>query len=336
MSRTGEDGKVIAITWEQHRRTQGLAAGLHLPLHELTYRGGRIQRYLALVTRTVRLLLRERPNCLLVQNPSIVLTLLALALRPLLRYKLVVDAHNEAVQPFIHSTWPVPQLSRLLLRGADLTIVTNARLARFVEQVGGRAFVLPDRLPDVPAAQTRVRRLEGELQIMVISTYAPDEPLPEILDAAAQLGAGYRFHVTGNDRKLAPELRAQVPPNVRLTGFLPEHDYWVLMDECHVVLDLTRMPDCLVCGAYEALAFGRPMILSDDAAGRELFGDSAVFAEATPESIAAALRESRQRLEQLNTLIEPARDAFRSRWSALAQSLRGQLVHRPAAMEMGR
>jgi hypothetical protein len=124
MKKDQSDGRrrnFIAITWEQHRRTQGLSAGLQMPLFELSYRGGRIVRYLVLAWQTFVLLLRERPQALLVQNPSMVLAAMALAVRPLLRYKLVVDAHNEAVQPFIHDRWPIPQIARILLRGADVT-----------------------------------------------------------------------------------------------------------------------------------------------------------------------------------------------------------------------
>lgn len=320
-SGTTSRGEVIAVTWERHRRTQGLAAGLQLPLYELEYRGHRAMRYLQLTLRTMSLLIGARPRTVLVQNPSIVLALVALLLRPVLRYKLIVDAHNEAVQPFIHSRWPVPHIARLLLRRADLTIVTNSTLARAVEAQGGRAFVLPDRLPAVTVSATPKANRNGVFDVMVISTYAPDEPLDAIFAAAAKVGADFQFHVTGNDRKLSAEARARVPANVRLTGFLSEHDYWALMGACDVVLDLTEMPSCLVCGAYEALAFGRPMILSDDPAGRELFADVAVFADTSPDSIASALREVRSGCAILNASMESAKQQFHARWGRLAEEL---------------
>lgn len=311
----GRRRNVIAVTWEQHRRTQGLSAGLQMPLFELGYRGGRIARYFVLAWQTFVLLLRKRPHALLVQNPSLVLAAMALALRPLLRYKLVVDAHNEAVQPFIHDHWPIPQLARMLLRGADVTIVTNQKLAHVVEASGGRPFVLPDPLPEVPIVASAARTLEADLDIMVISTYAPDEPIEAIFAAAAQLGPTFRFHVTGNDRKLAPEARARLPVNVRLTGFLPEEEYWALMDKCHVVLDLTLMPDCLVCGAYEALSMCRPMVLSDNPATRELFGRVSVLSAASAAAICHALREMRHRYGDLSRAAPQERALFEANWA---------------------
>jgi glycosyltransferase involved in cell wall biosynthesis len=257
----------------------------------------------------------------MVQNPSLMLALLVLALRPLFRYRLVVDAHNEAVRPFIHTAWPVPFIARLLLRRADLTIVTNGNLAGVVEKFGGRPFVLSDSLPQTPLEPGPARHVDGAFEIMVVSTYAPDEPIAEILDCAAKLGGEFRFHITGNDRKLAPSLRAKLASNVRLTGFLPEHDYWALMRDSHLVLDLTLMPDCLVCGAYEALALQRPMVLSDSEASRELFGQVAILSGSRSADIEQSLRQARAAFENLARAMPEARTGFERRWRA-----RGELL----------
>ena len=37
------------------------------------------------------------------------------------------------------------------------------------------------------------------------------------------------------------------------------------------MLDLTLKPNCLVCGAYEALALQKPMVLTGNPATRDLF-----------------------------------------------------------------
>ena len=80
-------------------------------------------------------------------TPLLILATLVLAARPFLgRYKVVMDAHNEAVAPFTHAYWPITSLTRHVLRAADVTIVTNAALAEQVRQIGGNPHVLPDRL----------------------------------------------------------------------------------------------------------------------------------------------------------------------------------------------
>lgn len=315
---------VIAITWERHQRTRALCEGLGIPLHELTFSGSRLGRYWTLFWQTVRIIREARPRVVVVQNPSLVLALAAMLMRRFLgNYVLIVDAHNEAVEPYIHNKWPVPQIARLLLRNAQLTIVTNSRLQRIVESSGGRAFVLPDRLPHVPIEVTPPPAATAPMDVMVVSTYAPDEPIREILSAAAKLQGEFAFYVTGRDSKLSNDVRSTVPKNVTLTGFLSEQEYWELMRRCHLVLDLTLMPECLVCGAYESLALGRPLILSDSASSRELFAEVAVFSGSDPDSIVRALLEARSRYADLCARMEPARGVFCQHWDSAASELIG-------------
>ena len=86
--------KRLAVSWEQHRRMRELCDGLGLELVVLTTRHRGLARYALLSVRTVALLGRRRPDVLLIQNPSLVLAALTLLLRPLLGFRLVVDAHN--------------------------------------------------------------------------------------------------------------------------------------------------------------------------------------------------------------------------------------------------
>src|SRR6185437_10192477 len=124
--------------------------GLNIDLAVLTTRTRGPLRYLLLGARTLRLFVRRQPDVVVVQNPSLMLAAFALVLRRVLRYRLIVDAHNEAVQPFKNRQRWFAWLSRCVVRGADLTIVTNRHLAEQVVQQGGRPFILPDRVPSPP------------------------------------------------------------------------------------------------------------------------------------------------------------------------------------------
>jgi glycosyltransferase involved in cell wall biosynthesis len=258
---------------------------------------------------------------LFVQNPSLVLAMVAVFLRPLYGYRLIVDAHNEAVRPFIHTAWPFPALARWLLRRADVTIVTNEALAAVVRAAGGSPHVLPDCLPEPPSIAERAKTPAGAFSVMVVATYAADEPIPEILEAARSLGPEFQFHVTGNDRKLPATERQKLPANVTLAGFLPESDYWALMGSCDVVLDLTLMPDCLVCGAYEALSLHKPMILSDSPAARQLFEPAALMASPDPAGIEASVRGARARNGELLAAAPQVAARFAADWKRSASAL---------------
>jgi glycosyltransferase involved in cell wall biosynthesis len=317
---------VLALTWERHRRMNELSDWLGLPLRILESKHRGLRRYLSLGWTTLRILARERPTHVFIQNPSLVLATLVLLVRPLFgRYRVVMDAHNEAVTPFSFTQWPIPWLARRALRKADVTIVTNEALAKIVRAAGGRPLVLPDRLPTAPIAPKAVP-LSEEMQVMVVATYAADEPIADILEAARELGAGYRFAFTGNPKKLPAAQRERAPANVRFTGFVPEHDYWQLMADSHVMLDLTLKPNCLVCGAYEALALQKPMVLTGNPASRDLFERVALFpASERAADIAATLRELRTRYDALLPQLVAEGPRFNQRWNAAAADLRNAL-----------
>jgi len=318
----------LAITWEQHRRTRELCSWMGLPLHEVTFNAKRLQRYARLGKQTLRLLSERKPKVVYVQNPSLILATLVLAARPFLgRYKVVMDAHNEAVAPFTHAYWPITSLTRHVLRAADVTIVTNAALADQVRQIGGNPHVLPDRLPTPPFTPTSPLRLDGPLRVMVVATYAADEPIAEIIEAARSLGDQYQLSITGRETKLPAEQRARLPANVRQTGFLSEQAYWELMRDSHIVLDLTLKPNCLVCGAYESLAVLRPMVLTGNPATVDLFGKVAVMTnDHDAKAIADCLQRARAQLSELNDSVMNERPRFEQRWLEHAVRLREQIA----------
>lgn len=309
--------RTLWISWYPHRRTSGLCEAWNVPLKVIGSRRAGARKWLEQAWGTLRLLRKERPMVLFVQNPSLGLTLLAALVRGWFGYLLVVDAHNEGVRPFIRSSAFAHWLTRRLLRAADITIVTNASLADDVRSAGGRPLVLPDRLPTPPAgAPTADARHDAAPDVLVISTFAPDEPIEAVMTAAAAL-PGLQFAMTGKPGRFASRGRP-APANMRLTGFVPEAEYWRLLGAARLVCDLTLMPDCLVCGAYEGLAMARPMILSDNPPTRALFAGAAVFTSPEPEHIAAAIREALARHAELEQGAARTRDQFRARWLAQA------------------
>jgi len=99
------------------------------------------------------------------------------------------------------------------------------------------------------------------------------------------------IHVTGNvdaHRHLLPE---DVPSNIHFTGFLPEAEFVDLLASSEAVIDLTTWPDCLVCGGYESMALGTPLILSDSPVNRQTFVGGVLYCDNTASGIAEAVKE---------------------------------------------
>lgn len=313
------------LTWIEHRRTREICTALSIPLVELVSRRRGLARYATLVPRTLALLRQRRPAVVIVQNPSLVLTLLCVLVRPVLRFRLVIDAHNEAVNPFKNKGAAIRWLTDFVNRKADLVIVTNRQLAATITRLGTKAIVLPDLIPQAPDLPAAGEKPHASFRVAVIATYAADEPIAAIFEAAALAGPEFEFGITGNPARLDQQLRSRSPANIRFTGFLEEADFWSLLKNSHVVMDLTQAENCLVCGAYESLAVGTPMILSDSPASQELFGPSACYADNSPGSIVAALRDARSRLEELRRAAPGVRDRMNREWVQQATALRAEM-----------
>ena len=303
------------VSWNIHRRTTGLCTAWNVPLRIIRSAYKRQpRRWFDLAAKTFALLRRRRPEILFVQNPSLALSVFAITTRRLFGFYLVIDAHNEGVRPYDRQGAMVRWLTRGLLKAADLTMVTNVALAKDVQAAGGRALVLHDSLP-VPSVLPAKLDFETP-DIAVIATFRPDEPIVEIIEAAAGM-PDIRFAFSGD----ATRFRSHgivLPPNVRLTGFLPDPAYWKLLSEASVICDLTLKPDCLVCGAYEALAVGKPMVLSDNPATRDIFGSAAILTGSAPGEIADALRQALARREELARNARELRASFPTRWQPQA------------------
>jgi len=308
------------ISWENHRRTKELAAALQgVELCILEFNGLRMLRYPYLLCKTMLVLLRRRPGLILVQSPSIILAFFMVTVGRYFTRFIVVDAHNEGLRPFSDKlTWLLP-LYRFIQRQAYMTIVTNEELSKEVERNGGRSFVLQDKIPKV-SCRKRVA-LKGKFNIVYICTFEKDEPYEEVIKAARFIDLSTFIYITGNKHKAPREAIENAPLNVVFTGFLPESEYFSLLCSCDAIMDLTLMENCLVCGAYEAVAVNKPIILSDTKALREYFNLGAVFTANDAESIATAISYINIERQDLERGVRVLENRLLSDWNKRKQSL---------------
>ena len=281
--------KAIWLTWEVQRRNRSLAKAVSATLHELRHSGGRLARYCALIPRTFALVRRERPAVIYYQNPSIILAALLATMKALrlTRARLIGDFHNAGVYPPAGARWLVPWI----VRNSDLVIVSNRNLEAAIARFGGRAMSIPDPIPHFEAGAHEPAATET-FDVLFICSWAPDEPIVEVLKAARLVGErqpGIVISITGRPKLDKVGWSESIPDNVRLTGFLAELEFERRLLAAKVVLDLTTRADCMVCGAYEAVSAGVPMVLSDNEPTRAYFRRGALFTDNSAQSIAAEI-----------------------------------------------
>jgi glycosyltransferase involved in cell wall biosynthesis len=258
-----------------------MAAGLDVPIHEIDLGGPRAWRYLRSVVRTVGLLASRRPAVVYAPNPSLVLTLMLIVLRPLFGYRHVSDSHYAGT---VASSSLKQWVLRFCHRSADLVVVTNDDHAELIEKAGGRPFICEDPLPEIPGPE----REPDPRSVLFICSYAEDEPFREVFAAAERLSErGFRIAASGNYRKRG--IDPSEFPHVELLGFVPRSEYHARLRKAGVVIDLTEREACLVCGAYEAMSVECPAVLSSTRALRGYFTAGTVFTAHDPGSIAEAV-----------------------------------------------
>ncbi len=274
---------------------------------------------------TLVLLARRRPTLLFVQSPPSFAPLLAAVYGKLRGARVVVDAHSDAMQS---PRWTRPRfLYRWLARNVAVTIVTNETFATELEAVGGNALVLrdvPTRFPEGGEYP-----LGDGFHVVAVSTFAPDEPVTEVFEAARRL-EGVTFHMTGNPARADQAVLAERPDNVVLTGFLPDETYYALLRGADTVMCLTLRDNTMQRGACEALSLGKPIVTSDWALLRDYFADGTLHVDNTAEGIRAAIEQLRADYAAYEAGIGRLQVRQQQEWARALEALLGFVGEEPA------
>jgi len=278
------------ITWENQRRNRTLSSHVDAKLYEMDLDAPWWVRYPVVVLKTIVIVIKENPRFIFSQNPSLVLALLSVLIASISRKKLIIDSHNAGLFPLEGKSKALNWISSKVCEWTDLTIVSNPDLKNYVESKGGQAIVIPDPIPDIEYPSDGIR-LGGGFNILYVCSWAPDEPYYEVIKAAALLEDDCRIYISGDYKGRLGELDIPLPDNIELTGYIPDEQYVRYLAACDAVMALTQRENCLLCGAYEGVAAGKPVIITDTQALREYFSSGCIYTENNAAAIAAAIRK---------------------------------------------
>ncbi len=314
------------IAWiGYHRRTELLARHLDARLHFIRF--GRQDkplqapiRYLVQAVRTWQVLLRERPDVVLVQNPPIFCALVAYLYARWHNAGYAIDSHSGA---FLSPRWRWSLgVHRFLSRRALATIVHNDSQAEIVEKWKCPYCVIAFTPGDYPAGVPFPAT--GQFRVGVISAFAGDEPLDVMLQAAAQLRDA-TFYVTGDSRSARKDLLERKPANCVLTGYLPYEQYVGLLRGMDAIMDLTLRDHTLLMGAFEAVSLGVPLITSNWPILHDYFHLGTVHVANTVPSVCEGVRHVRRDQAVLRREMLVLRDELQVQWEQRAAELERML-----------
>lgn len=307
--------KRIFLVWARHHRRSELLANRFNAVIYYVFHGrmGRFLdaplRYMIQAWKSWSILTRERPTIIFVQNPPIFAVLIVWFYTRFFGGKYIIDSHTGA---FLSSKWRWSVgLHRFLSQSALLTFVHNKSQEKIVEKWGCSYYVLYDPVVDFPDKSKF--SFVGQFNAVVVSSYEADEPLDVVFETAATLPE-VTFYVTGDDSRCPPTLLKIRPENCILTGYIPYEQYSALIKGADIVIDLVDNGDTLLCGAFEALSAGTPLIVSDWEILRERFPIGTVYVPNTVDGLRMGVLKAKQESSQMKVDILVLRERHQDEW----------------------
>ncbi len=298
-------------------------------------------KYVIQFIQTLWLLRRERPTMVLVMVPPIFAALPAYLYCKLTGGRFVTDNHTAA---FTMRRWErLKFLHGWLEKRAACNVVTNERIQQ-VQQDWGVPAEKVFLIGDLPAQFSKIetppflsearsqakkslptasdeKHVNGFFAVTAVCSFNPDEPMDNILQAAAELPE-VSFYCTGKLKDAPPDILARKPKNVTFTDFLSVPHYAGLLKESHGVMVLTTRDHTMQRGAYEAMALGTPVITSDWPILRKTFAKGSLFVDNSPQSIVAAVRQLKSDWAKYKAAIQVQRAQRHAAWAEKEKELR--------------
>jgi len=320
----------VFIAWHAYsRRAQLLSDKFGLKQHLIHSLKRRYYlaplRYVLQALQTLLVLLRERPRVIFVQTPPVFAPLVVMLYAKLAGARVVIDAHSGALlAPWWG--WSLP-LQAALSRSAVTTIVTNEHLRDLLSSWGANRLIVAD-IPAVFPAGIAPPPTPG-FKMVLINTFSPDEPLEEVLRAAASLPE-VTFFVTGDPVRAKSSVLDRCPSNVHFTGFLPDPDYIGLLRSVDGIMALTTDDYTMQRGACEAVSLGQPVLTSDWPILREYFDKGTVFVDNTAEGIRQGVERLQADHDRLKAEIVVLQAERRQEWRHKQAELLEMIAGKPA------
>lgn len=347
---------IVVLAWAPYSvRAESISSRLGASFHTLTYKTRRKAyspvKYPLLFYKTLRLLASERPSTIICQTPPIFCPLAAMfyaATNKRKKIRIIIDAHTASFE----KPWSLPILktiTRWAIGNAIAVIVANAELQNVVYgNYGVMPLVLDDGVPQIDYAsqdasqisinrgskydqqhlpipmhpQLGLKELEdvGEgtkFGVAVISSFASDEPIEEVIEAAKILAERTTFYITGDTSRLASRKLSewkQRANNVIFTGFLTRHEYISLLKKVDAVMVLTRRHDNMLSGAHEALALEKPLITSDWPPLRQYFSAGTAYVNNSVKEIVDAVEYVQLKKDQMEEEMQVLKQRKLDEW----------------------
>lgn len=317
-------GGIAAVVWApQEGRTERIAEYLNAQLHHIHYL--RYKRpllapikYIPQCLKTWSVLRKQKPEAVYVTNPPVFAALSVYIYCRFSGAKFLMDTHPPSLYGKKWS-WSVP-LQRALAKRAFLNITDQEKFKELFESWGAKTSILRHPPFDIPNKHLKNIDTPNMPSVTVVSTFAEDEPVDLVVEAAKQIPE-VRFFILGDVALADKALIESAPENVVFTGYLLHEDYWNRLYSSSAVMVLTEWPYSLMLGAEEGMALSKPLILSKQPVLTEHYTKGTVFVEHTVEGMSAGIQTALNQEQLLSQEISELAEEKKEMWSNSIQEI---------------
>lgn len=295
--KSDQQKKTLFISWiRSHGRSSGLSRALDAEeLNIYPESRGTLIRYIKSFFITIKHIRSKKPTAVIVMQPPAFAALPVFIARFFGPYKILLDLHTGAFDN-PKWKWALPILLKLLPKTGRV-IVTNKELAAIVRRYNREPIVLHDLIEPAISNLTGgfddsdLDSLIQNRYVLLPVTYAYDEPIDELLEAA-QIVSDLTWIFTG---RAPSNVVSKAPRNVIFPGFVSNNDYIRLLQNATIVVAPTTAENTMQRAGYEALSYCVPLVTTKTKVLMEYFEDAAVYASISGASFAKSVRKASDR-----------------------------------------
>lgn len=311
------------MAWRRlSRRSQLLSEALGA---ELLFFPDRIP-YIRAAYRTMNAISMKTPDVVIVQLPQGPLLLEAIVLRAFKHFKVIADVHTGFLMRWEWKSLLLNTPFKGLLGKCDAVAIHNEKMRELLpDGAKAKAIVVYDPWFMIKLVHSEPSK---EAYLVFPASYHPDEPLEEVLSAVRVLCPDVKIKITGNWRRL-PEVKQLETENITFTGYLTNEEYEQLIANATGIISGTKEEYTTLMSAWEAVAYRKPLAITDSQALRESYGAYPTYYDwKNKKSIAQAINNLYKSVPDshiLDDLRKSAKESIEKLKSALIKGLSNDL-----------
>jgi hypothetical protein len=230
--------------------------------------------YVRATIKTLISVIRQKPQVLLLQLPQGPLLLEAYFLKKLVGCKIIADVHTGFL---LNTDWKGLILNApfvKLLSLADAVVAHNeAQLDIIPKNVKNKTVVVYDPWYLIT---TKDKINKQENYMVFPASFAPDEPLEEVIEAVNTSKQPLKLYITGNWKR-SPELKKYASKKIQFTGFLSNQEFNDLLAGASAIITGTTREYTTMMSAWEAIAHNKPLAVTATKTLKTMYSHYAVF-----------------------------------------------------------